>query len=99
MDENILTRHPQGKSGVNIRRDKYDAVRESIVESLRANGGMTYTQLANAAEKRLRGEFEGSIPWYVEAVKLDLEAGGIIERMPKTRPQRLRLVDNHRDLH
>ncbi len=52
---------------------------------------MTYTGLAKAVERRLRN-FEGSIRWYVETVKLDLESCGLVERLPNTRPQLLRLV-------
>lgn len=91
MEHRILTRHPEGKSGVNISRTKYDAVREAIVRSLRADGDLTFTSLARAVERRLPG-FDGSIPWYAESVKLDLEARGLIERVPNTRPQRLRLI-------
>ncbi len=89
--EKILTRRPEGKSGVNINKAKYDAIREAIEESLLAKGDMTYTGLAKAVERRLRN-FEGSIRWYVETVKLDLESCGLVERLPNTRPQLLRLV-------
>ena len=36
---------------------------------------------------------EGSISWYVTTVKLDLEARGLIERVPRSRPQRLRMAE------
>ena len=36
-------------------------------------------------------KFDGSISWYVTTIKLDLEARGIIERIPKKRPQTLKL--------
>ena len=45
-----------------------------------------------AVEGRLKGRFEGSIPWYMECVKLDLLARAVIERVTKGSPQRLRLV-------
>jgi hypothetical protein len=35
--------------------------------------------------------FEGSIPWYVTTVKLDLEARGVIERVPGPGEQKLTL--------
>jgi len=53
---------------------------------------LTYTELAQQVEHILKGKFQGSIPWHVEAVKLDLEANGIIERIPKMRPQLYRLT-------
>ena len=30
MEDNFLTKHPEGKSGVNFKRDKYDAVRDFL---------------------------------------------------------------------
>lgn len=93
MEERILTRHPEkGKSGVNISEDKYNVIQASILESLRTNEEMTFQDLTQDVQRKLRGSFEGSIPWYVTTVKLDLEARGEIERVPDAKPQRLRLV-------
>lgn len=92
MAEKISTLHPQGKSGVNINREKYDLVRTAIVQSLRAEGEMTFADLTRDVERKLTGNFDGSIPWYVTTVKLDLEARRLIERVPGSSPQRLRLV-------
>ena len=93
MEEKILTQHPEsGKSGVNISKQKYDLIREALLESVHAPGAITFTDLTQDVEKRLAGEFESSIPWYVTTVKLDLEARGLIVRVPGSRPQQLRLV-------
>ena len=91
MEERILTLHPQGKQGVNITRQKYEAMKAAILDTL-SEGEMTYTKLVEGVEQRLAGGFDGSIRWYTETVKLDLEARGVIERVPRTRPQLLRLV-------
>lgn len=94
MEEKILTKHPEpGKSGVNISKQKYDVIGETILESIRAHGEITFTDLTQDVKKRLEGTFEGSIPWYVTTVKLDLEARGLIERVPGSGPQQLRLVE------
>ena len=93
MEERILTRHPQGKAGVNISKSKYDAVRLSVVETLRGSTGMTYSLLAKSVNEKLKDRFEGSVPWYVEVLKLDLEASGVIERVRKTKPGLLRLIE------
>jgi len=93
MDEKLLTRHPDpAKHGVRISKVKYDVIRQTILEILRANSELTFTELADAAKERLEGEFDGSTSWYVTTVKLDLEARNEIQRVPKTRPQRLRVV-------
>ena len=93
MEEKIMTLHPeQGKSGVNISKQKYDSIREAILESLEKNKEMTFTELNQDVQDMLEGGFEGSISWYVTTVKLDLEARGVIERIPGSRPQRLRMV-------
>ena len=93
MEKRILTRHPQkGKKGVNIRQAQYDVVRDAILDSLRAKREITLTDLTRAVNRKLRGKFESSISWYVTTIKLDLEARKVIERVPASSPQRLRLV-------
>lgn len=74
MEEKILTMHPKGKKGVRIDKKKYDIVRASIIESLKSKGQLTHTDLSKNVEQKLKGKFEGSIKWYTETVKLDLEA-------------------------
>ena len=93
MEKRILTKHPQkDKKGVNIRQAQYDVVRDAILDSLRAKREITFTDLTRAVNRKLRGKFEGSISWYVTTIKLDLEARKVIERVPASIPQRLRLV-------
>jgi len=92
MNERIMTMHPQGKQGVRIDRAKYDAIREAIIAVLREVGEATFGDLTAAVRGRLAGCFDGSVSWYVTTVKLDLEARGEIERVPGSRPQRLRLA-------
>jgi hypothetical protein len=92
VETKILTRHPDpGKSGVNISKRKYDQIRDAILEELVGGREVTFQGLTRAVEHKLRGRFDGSIPWYVVTVKLDLEARRLIERIPDSSPQRLRL--------
>jgi 3-methyladenine DNA glycosylase AlkD len=81
MNEKILTLHPAGKSGVRIDRAKYDAVRAVLEAIVTAGVELLHAELTRGVEKALRGRFEGSIPWYTEAVKLDLEARGVLVRV------------------
>lgn len=92
MEQRILTRHPAKKHGVNISKKKYDLIRKAIIQSLRTEGKLTYTDLARAVKRKLKDGFQGSIPWYVESVKLDLEARKVIERILRTKPQLYRLI-------
>jgi hypothetical protein len=94
MGEKILTLHPEGKDGVNISRAKYTLIRNSILSFLSENTQLTFTELIGAMEHLLEGTFEGSIPWYVTTVKLDLEARKVIERVPGSKPQLLRIAED-----
>ena len=93
-EQKIQTQHPDSsKSGVNISKRKYEQVREAIVQSLRKEGQMTFTELGDFVSIKLKGNFEGAFGWYYTTVKLDLEARGILEKVGKGTPQRLRLVE------
>lgn len=92
MQEKIQTLHPAGKQGVNISREKYDTIREAILSVLTEHTEIPFQELPQAVERHLTDDFDGSISWYVTTVKLDLEARGLIVRVPKASPQRLRLA-------
>lgn len=93
VEDKILTRHPEGKKGRSINKQKYDVVKASILKCLR-NKELTFTDLAMCVRKMLKGKFEGFLPWYVETVKLDLEARNIIEGTSKKKPQLYRLKES-----
>ena len=87
--EKILTKHPLGKTGRNIDREKYETLRNAILSALQEND-LTHTELFSRLNKRLKGKFPGNISWYGETVKLDLEARKIIERTA-SKPQTYRI--------
>jgi hypothetical protein len=91
-EEKILTLHPQGKKGVRISKKKYDVIKAAMLECLKSKE-LTHLELMDCIEKRLHGYFEGSIGWYSESVKLDLEARKIIERQLEVEPQTYRLKE------
>jgi hypothetical protein len=88
-EEKILTKHPLGKSGKNISKQKYDTLSKAILSALQ-NSELTHTELFDQLNKRLESKFAGNISWYGETVKLDLEARKIIERT-SSKPQKYRL--------
>lgn len=91
-EEKILTLHPEvGKRGANISRAKYDMIRQAILDAIRSQGAISFQGLVSLVEYNLRNRFEGSIPWYITTVKLDLEARGEIERIPGSGEQKLRM--------
>jgi hypothetical protein len=92
MKDMIRTLHPEKKQGVNINRQKYEAVRQAILCVLEKEKEITFMNLARAVEKELNGSFDGSVTWYVTTVKLDLEARGTVKRVANSRPQLVRLA-------
>ena len=85
----VLTRHPLGKRGRNISRQKYDALKKAILSALRGKE-LTHTELFRRLNRGLKGGFPGNISWYAETVKLDLEARKMVERIA-SKPPRYRL--------
>lgn len=92
MSNKFFTLHPDGKNGVNIDLEKYNLIKHTILKIIKEHKEITYQNLNKLAVERLMAIFQGSIPWYVVTVKLDLEARKIIDRLPETSPQRIRLV-------
>lgn len=93
MTDKIQTQHPDPeKLGVNIDKVKYDTMRLAILEILQSQGEITFQDLMDAVHQKLTGSFAGSIGWYYTTVKLDLEARHEIERVPGSKPQRIRLI-------
>lgn len=93
-EERILTLHPLGKAGVNITKRRYDVIRNFIIETISEHHKISYKDLTGLAEEKLAASFDGKVGWYIVTVKLDLEARGVIERIPKTSPHLLRLAAN-----
>jgi hypothetical protein len=88
-EEKILTKHPLGKSGKNISKQKYETLKKAILSALR-NKELTHTELFNQLNKSLKNKFAGNISWYGETVKLDLEARKIVQRT-SAKPPKYRL--------
>jgi hypothetical protein len=59
-EEKILTKHPLGKSGKNISKEKYETLKKVILSALK-NAQLTHTQLFNELNNRLRRRFSGNI--------------------------------------
>ena len=88
-EEKILTKHPLGKSGKNISREKYETLKKAILAALQKKE-LTHDELFERLNKSLAGKFSGNISWYGETVKLDLEARKLVQRT-SSKPQKYRL--------
>ena len=85
----ILTKHPLGKSGKNIDKQKYETLKKAILAAL-GKKDLTHTELFDRLNKGLKDKFSGNISWYGETVKLDLEARKTVERT-SSKPPKYRL--------
>jgi hypothetical protein len=79
----IQTLHPQsGKVNHLIAQDKYNFIKETLLEII-SQAELTHTELMEELYARVKDDFQGGVQWYGAAVKLDLEARGIIQRSKK----------------
>ena len=92
-EERVEALHPDPKKkGTTISREMYEAVREAILAAVPGEEpGLRFMDLSREVELRApKGLFENaSVGWYTTTVKLDLEARGLIRRVPGVSPQRL----------
>ena len=78
---------------MNILKRRYQQVKDTLIGILHEHSDMAFKTLNRLAVEELNGKFDGKITWYVVSVKLDLEARGIIERIPKASPHKIKLKD------
>jgi hypothetical protein len=86
-------RHPGAeKKPPRVDAARYAAMRVALLEVVPDDEpGVPFAALPKlVAEVLPKQVFRGaSIPWYVATVKLDLEARGLLRRVPGSRPQRV----------
>lgn len=95
MEEKIQLQHPGGKNAVSMDRVRYDLLKNALLNHLKKKGESTHTELWQAVTKDFKTNkinFNGSVQWHTQWVKLDLEANKIIERIPGTSPEKYSLV-------
>jgi len=74
--------HPEGKRANRMDIEKYEPMRKAILLGLKKEA-LTHTELNESVHEYFRKnkiKFEGSIDWYMETVKLDMEARKTVER-------------------
>ena len=96
-DEKVTCRTPTpGKTSTRIPAWKYGLVRSAILSVVPASReGIEFKNLSELVEKEITEvdlENLGSVSWYTTTVKLDMEVKGELERIPGSKPQRLRRI-------
>lgn len=82
MEEKIQLEHPLGKNAIRIDKSKYYILKLTILKALE-HKALTYKELYQKVEEDFNKNnvnFEGNVEWYMESVKLDLEAKKLIKR-------------------
>lgn len=85
----------------NLKEEKYTLIRTAILAALPPStdrDGMSFAQLEEQVRQYLERQNTpaelfpkpGSVRWYTKTVQLDLEAKGLIERLPHHSPLHLR---------
>ena len=95
MDQKMQLKHPQDKKPVSMSKKKYEMLKSLLLKYFRTKGKATFNEISKAIEKDLRTngtKFQGSLTWYLEWVKLDLEARKIIERVADTSPRQYMIL-------
>jgi hypothetical protein len=94
-EQKIQLKHPQGKKAVSISKDKYELLKAETVKYLTEKTDGTFSDISKTIAQNFKDrkvKFDGSLNWYLEWVKLDLETRQIITRVPKTSPQKYLLT-------
>ena len=86
-----------GKQPTRIAKWNYDLVRTAILAVVPCDDqGVEFSKLPKLVEGQITAadlKRLGSVSWYTTTVKLDMEVNGVIERVPGSKPQRLRVVN------
>lgn len=83
METKVQLKHPEGKKAIRVDKEKYDLLKRFLLKVLKANGELTHSEISQAIIldlKKNKIDFTGSVQWYLEWVKLDLEARKEIKR-------------------
>ncbi|MFZ0011734.1 MAG: hypothetical protein WAL97_07520 [Halobacteriota archaeon] len=95
IGEKIETLQTEGKQGRSIDKTKYETIREAVLACF-DDGELTHAQLNACVEQKVSGTFQGSIAWYAETVKRDLEARKLMRRMQSATHVTYCIVKNRR---
>lgn len=84
MEQKIQLIHPAGKKAVKMDKIKYEAIKKVLLHHLTIKGELSHSEILQSVQYDfLKNDinFEGSVAWHTEWVKLDLEARNKIKRI------------------
>ena len=92
-EERVETLHPgPERKGTRISKAMHDDTREAILDAVPdGEPGLPFADLSREVQERVPKHLleNASVSWYTVTVKLDLEAIGLISRVPGSGPQDL----------
>jgi len=89
MDQRIQLKHPSDKKAVSMDKNKYDVLKNALLDYLKIKGESIHSEIFQAITedfKNNKTNFEGSVAWHLEWVLLDLEARKEIKRIADKSP-------------
>jgi uncharacterized protein DUF6958 len=89
--EKIILLNPGGTKGTSLSLEKYNLLKEAIVEVFLMHSTATQEEILNYVSKKLSNTFENDISKLVDLVLPDLEARSFIEQVAGTVPVQFRL--------
>ncbi len=95
MEQKIQLQHPAGKKAISMSKDKYSIIEKSLLNCLKGKAQLTHKEILSTITedfKKNNINFEGSFEWYMEWVKLDLEAKKKIIRLSDTTPVKFKIA-------
>ncbi len=95
MSEDMIeTLHPDpAKQGARVTKATYEVYRDALLRVIPDSAeGVEFVSLSSAVAEKIPAEVRDSTSpgWWTTTVKLDLEARGMIERLPGNGRQRVR---------
>lgn len=97
MENKIQLMHPQGKKAVRMDKGKYELLKAEILNYLNENSEGSFSEIVQSVAENFKNKnlrFGGSLKWYLEWVKLDLEARKIITKSTKKPLQMYHLTNS-----
>lgn len=85
------------KKTVAMDKEKYEALKNSLVKALRSQKQMTFKEMLKSVTADLKNQqidFQGSIEWHLAGVQMDLEARKKMARDANASPQKFGLIQD-----